>query len=551
MHDQERWKRYREAVERLSGGYFVLSRTRVLIEVSQSLCEMLGCNPAQMIGRSPLEFVTPESATRMRTALDSIETTVSRTNRYDALRPDGTTVPILVRSLTHRDAAGEVESAIGFVTDLTEIVEAQKNVAESERELRGILDNLQDTYYRTDARGLIIRASRSALRLLGYRQEEVLGLPLADFYWYPEDRARFLAALAANGGSIEQYECLLRHRSGRAMWVSTSAHFIYDALGKPAGVEGTTRDVTDLRRAREELRLAARVFEVAAQAIVITDPSFAVVSVNPAFTGLTGWNATQAVGRSIFEFATGAARSDLRAQLDEALKTHGQWNGEVWARRSDGGAFPSWLSASLVPDENGQPTHAVLLYSDLTQSKASQQRIEFLAHHDSLTELPNRLLFRDRVEQAIARAARAGNSIALLFIDLDDFKVVNDTYGHQAGDDALREIARRLRGCLRETDTVGRHGGDEFLIVVTDLTDVAVARQIAVNVRDCLAKPLYVEGRALAIGCTIGIAVHPGDGSDYDTLVRNADAAMYAGKNASRGQIQSFRDPSQLLFRAN
>jgi len=538
--DLDRWQRYREAIEQIGDAYFVLSRDRVFVEVNEQLCALLGRPREELLGRSPLELVTAESAARMRGMLASIETTERRQVRYDIVRPDGTTVPVAVRALTYRGADGEVESALGFVTDMSEIVAAHQSLAGSERELRAILDNMQDTYYRTDLDGVIVRASRSAERLLGYPLEELIGRRLADLYADPAERATFLAALEASGGSVEQIECRLRRRDGREILVSTSAHYYRDASGRVAGVEGTTRDITELTRSREELRLAAQVFSAAADPIVITDAELRVVSANPAFEALTGFAAKRCVGSSLFDLASGAGTQGFAEPLLAELDAGGAWSGEVLARRADGGGFPSWMSASAVRDGAGQRSHCVVLFSDLTERKATQARMEFLAQHDPLTLLPNRLLFRDRLEQAIARTARSGRGLALLFIDLDNFKTVNDSWGHQVGDYVLRTLAQRLSAAVRDTDTVCRYGGDEFAIVLPELAVPDKVTEVAHKLRARVAEPIRVEEREFRVTCTIGVALYPEDGRSADELLARADAAMYGGKSAGRDTLRRF-----------
>jgi diguanylate cyclase (GGDEF)-like protein/PAS domain S-box-containing protein len=436
----------------------------------------------------------------------------------------------MVRAVTHINAAGEPEGSAGFATDLTDVVAAQRAIEGSERELRGILDNMQDTYYRTDLNGLLVRASRSAEQLLGYRSDEVIGMRLADLYCNPADREVLLEKLATNGGAVTHFEGKLRHRDGREVWVSTHAHYYRDEHGRIAGVEGIARDITAWRRAREELRLAAKVFEGVTEGVAITDPQFEVVSVNPSFVEMTGYDATQAVGFRLSDFAADPGGQPLA--LLPALGERGAWSGEVWCRRRDGAGFPSWLSVSVVRDDAGNVSHHVALFSDITERKAHLQRVEFLAHHDPLTELPNRLLFRDRVEQAIARAARTQSTLALLFVDLDDFKLVNDSFGHAIGDQVLREVGKRIAAGVRDTDTVGRYGGDEFVIVITGMSDAASVSVIQQKIVQLIAAPVALEGRVIRVGCSVGAAVYPTDGRDYESLLRYADAAMYSAKGA-------------------
>lgn len=532
--DADRWLRYRAAIEHAGDGFFVVDRNLRIVEVNDTLCAMFGYARHEMLDRNPLDFATPETRATVRNQWQSIDRVERRRYRFEGQRKDGTRFPVLVRSVTHRGANGAIDGSVGFVTDLSEIEQAQQTLAASERELRSILDNMQDTYYRTDVEGRIVRASKSAEKLLGYPIEQLIGRRLADLYCEPDERDEFLRMLEANGGSVRQFESRLRRGDGTVIWVSTNAQYYCDAAGRVAGVEGTTRDITEARRAQEELRLAARVFECAAEGIVITDRALAILSVNPAFAEMAGVDPARAAGQRLADFAADAAGEDLEARLRRALAERGQWSGEVRARRADGGGFSNWLSVSTVRDRAGEPTHCVAMFSDMTERKASQARMAFLAHHDPLTQLPNRLLLRDRVDQAISRAVRSGTTLALLFVDLDDFKRVNDSFGHQTGDALLREIAGRLAHCVRETDTVSRYGGDEFVIALPDLTDVGVVERVARCIAEQVSAPLHAGGVEVRVSCSIGAAMYPGDGEDCDALVQRADASMYAAKRAGR-----------------
>lgn len=535
--DPARWLRYRAAIEHAGDGFFVVNGEFRIVEVNDTLCSMFGYARSEMLGRNPLDFATGESRAAVFSQWQRIDRVARRRYRFEGQRKDGSRIPVLVRSVTNRNPDGTVEGSVGFVADLSEIEQAQQSVAASERELRSILDNMQDTYYRTDSEGRIVRASKSAERLLGYAIDDLLGRRLADLYYEPGERDHFLGLLQSNGGTVRQFESRLRRGDGAVIWVSTNAQYYYDAQGRVAGVEGTTRDITDSRRAQDELRLAARVFECAAESIVITDRTLAVLSVNPAFVDLVGVDAARAAGQRIFDFAANAEGGDFETQLRCALAKRGQWSGEVRARKADGSSFPSWLSVSTVRDRSGELTHCVAMFSDITERKASQARMAFLAHHDPLTQLPNRLLLRDRVEQAISRAARSGTALAILFVDLDDFKKVNDSFGHQTGDALLREIAGRLAHCVRDTDTVSRHGGDEFVIALPDLADVSVVERVAQCIAAQVEAPLAANGAQVRVSCSIGVAMYPGDGQDCDALVQHADASMYAAKRAGRAVV--------------
>ena len=535
-------RHYRHVIDSAIDGYFAMDRERRFIEVNDALCSLFGYPRNEWIGKTPLDFITEESRAELIAQMQRIETTDRRRYQLVARRKDGSTFPILLNNATHRDEQGEVVGSFGFVTDLTPIVEAQRAIAESERELRGILNELQDTYYRTDATGSIVRASPSVEQLLGYTVAEVLGRKLADLYCSPADRQEFVARMRANGGHIVGGESRLRHKDGREVWVRTNAHFVHDAAGNVVGVEGTTRDNTAQRRAEEELRLAAKVFESSGEAIMITDAGGRVISVNQAFTRVTGYAAAEVVGRNAKLLASGRHDDEFFSHMWRSVLETGYWNGEIWNRRRNGEIFPEWLGISSVRDADGRITHFVGIFSDISERKAAEAKIEFLAHHDPLTGLPNRLLLKDRMQQAMAHAERAGRKVALLFVDLDRFKAVNDSFGHPAGDTLLRDAAQRLRACVRDSDTISRHGGDEFLVVLTDLQSSEVPAQIAGKIMATLSAPFRIEAHEATISASVGITVYPEDGAEFDELLKKADTAMYHAKEAGRNAYRFYTE---------
>ena len=540
---------YRQVIDSAIDGFFAIDAQRRFVEVNDRLCELFGYPREEWLGRTPLDFITAESRAELIRQMQRIDTSDRRRYQLVAQRKDGSTFPILLNNSTHRNAQGEVTGSFGFITDLTPILAAQQAVAESERELRGILDDLQDTYYRTDQSGVIVRASRSVEDLLGYKVEEVLGRRLADLYWSQGDRDDFLARMQANGGHIVGGESRLRHKDGRELWVLTTAHFIRDDKGNVVGVEGTTRDNTRQRLIQQQLRLAAKVFESSGEAIMITDPDGVIVSVNQAFTAVTGYESTDVAGRNASLLASGRHSAEFFADLWQQLGKTGYWQGEIWNRRRNGEVFPEWLGISTVRDERGVLVNYIGIFSDISERKAAAARIEYLAHHDTLTGLPNRLLLKDRMAQAIALAERSGRRVALLFVDLDRFKAVNDSYGHPVGDILLREAALRLQSCVRESDTISRHGGDEFLVVLNEVQDSQVPAQVAAKIMSALAQTFHIEGHEASISASVGIAVYPDDGADFDELLKKADTAMYHAKEAGRNAFRFHTQPMNVAAR--
>lgn len=290
----------------------------------------------------------------------------------------------------------------------------------------------------------------------------------------------------------------------------------------------------------KDLYLAHRVLQCSGEAVVVADHNRRVVDVNSAYTAITGYGKTESVGQPLALAEPGYDDEMFISAIWESLETRGLWQGETLGRRKNGELFPKWLSISTVQEENGKASHFVVIFSDISRLKHAEEKWQRLAFYDTLTGLPNRVLFRDRLQQAIAKAHRDGEALALLFIDLDDFKVVNDSLGHDAGDQLLCEAARRIEACTRESDTICRLGGDEFTAIVTGCSQNESIEHVCGKIIATLNEPFTIHERAVHIGASIGVARYPVDGDDLDFLTKNADAAMYAAKAGGRNTHRFF-----------
>jgi len=289
-----------------------------------------------------------------------------------------------------------------------------------------------------------------------------------------------------------------------------------------------------------ELELSAKVFDDGLQAIVITDVHGRILRVNPMFSEMTGFEPEDVIGRNIAMLESDNHPPEFLAGIWRELKQEGSWVGENWKRRKNGESFAAWESASAVDGENGEHLSYIFMFQDITDRKLFSSRLEQLAHYDPLTHLPNRRLLADRVGHAIQRSSRNQDQHALLFIDLDHFKRINDTIGHTAGDRLLTVIANRLTKCVRASDTVARLGGDEFAVLLEDTASPMDAERIAEKILTSLAEPVQLEGRDWYIGASIGIGLSPRDGEDMATLLKNADTAMYRAKEDGRHCFRFF-----------
>jgi diguanylate cyclase (GGDEF)-like protein/PAS domain S-box-containing protein len=359
---------------------------------------------------------------------------------------------------------------------------------------------------------------------------------------HPDDREALRQAYEeaiASRGPVEIVQRVIMP-DGRIKYLHERGETVRDAEGRPLQLIGTAQDITEQRQAEEQLRLSAQVFEGGVEGVMITDANGRILSVNRAFTEITGYSREEALGKNPRLLQSGMHDSAFYRRIWTSLEAAGHWRGELWDRRKSGEVFPAWFAISSVKDPEGRLTHYVAVFSDISERKAAEDRIEFLAHHDPLTGLPNRILLRDRFELALAQAARNQARVALIFLDIDHFKAVNDSLGHPAGDNLLRQVATRLKACVRASDTVCRQGGDEFLLLVVPVPDPRAASVVAEKVLQVLREPVEIEGHALAVGASIGISVFPDDGDSFDTLLQKADMAMYEAKAAGRNGYRFF-----------
>jgi diguanylate cyclase (GGDEF)-like protein/PAS domain S-box-containing protein len=295
-----------------------------------------------------------------------------------------------------------------------------------------------------------------------------------------------------------------------------------------------------LSMSRRNLRLAERIIDSSLEGIMVTDAAGIIESVNPAFTRLTGYSEQEVVGKSPSILSSGRHDQAFYQAMWQQLNGTGCWQGEVWNRRKDGEIFPELLTITAIHDEAGAISHYASLFSDISKLKENEEHIRNLAYYDPLTNLPNRRLFKDRLSVALAHAHRNQGRLAVMFVDLDRFKRINDSLGHGVGDSLLQEVATRLLAAVREDDTVARMGGDEFIILLAEVTEMENVVACARRITAAMSQPIVAGGQELLVSCSIGISIYPDDGSDCETLVKNADTAMYRAKDAGRNNFQLY-----------
>ena len=291
--------------------------------------------------------------------------------------------------------------------------------------------------------------------------------------------------------------------------------------------------------------LASKVFDTSSNGIMITDSHNIVLTVNPAFTAITGYTAEDMIGKNPRLLSSGRQDQAFYEKLWQSIKTDGMWQGEIWNRNKDGAVFVEWLTINAVKNIKGETTHHIAIFSDITERKEQTDRLEYLATHDPLTGLANRALFSELLNKALSEARRSKSSVAILFLDIDKFKQINDTFGHYIGDLLLQHVANSLLKLLRAGDIVARQGGDEFIMALPNLSSPQAAILLAEKILRTLEEPCTLNGQALKVTTSIGIALFPEDGTEIGQLMQSADIALYRAKQAGRNNFQLFK-PSSL-----
>ncbi|MBE8591934.1 EAL domain-containing protein [Pseudomonas sp. MAFF 301449] len=459
-----------------------------------------------------------------------------------------------------RDKTSQVTRIIGVAKDITDQIEASESLRDSEQRYRMLAESISDVICSTDSKLALNYISPSVSAVLGYDVDwvfkngwqSIIANPaqLAGIYSLMEQVSRALGDAEALNKLRDEvqtqlflFDCL--RADGRKVPIELRLVLVWDEHGAFEGVLGVGRDISQQRRAEKDLRMAATVFEHSTSAILITDPAGYIVQANEAFSRVSGYAVADVLDQLPNMLTVDEQQEAHLRYVLKQLHQHSTWEGEVWLKRRNGEHYPAWVGITAVFDDEGDLASYVCFFSDISERKASEQRIHRLAYYDALTHLPNRTLFQDRLHTALQSAERQKSWVVLMFLDLDRFKPINDSLGHAAGDRMLKEMATRLLGCVAEDDTVARMGGDEFTLLLQPRVSREMALNRAIHVAEqilaSLVKPFVLEGREFFVTASIGIALSPQDGNELSQLMKNADTAMYHAKERGKNNFQFYQ----------
>ncbi|MBK1717907.1 diguanylate cyclase [Thiocystis violacea] len=511
-----------------------------IVAVNRVAEELLGLSRASLIGRPVIELaVTPEDVFFWEdVAAGRADSLLSETMLR---RHDDSLVMVLRRVSRVQCADGRAFYIVGMAN------QSERRAVESEleklvAELRATLESTAD--------GILVTDLDGAIRGFNQRFAELWNLPEsllterndAGIYdWMARevlDAGDYAARIQAiSHDPLLEGSDLLVLRRGEVLERVTLPQY---ARGHPIGRVYSFRDITQRLADEKRLKLASRVFEASLDAIFVTDPEFRIVAVNPSCERMTDCRSAELTGQTLTQSLHRWLGDYPHRAIEEALARDGLWQGELLQRKKDGVSFPCLVSLVRVLDADGAPFHYVGFVKDLSEAAAARQRIEQLAYTDALTGLPNRIRLTERIEFAIGLAQRDRTSFAVLFIDIDRFKQINDSLGHIFGDRVLVEVARRIKQCLRQVDTTARLGGDEFVLLLHQANGFG-AEQTARRLLETMARPFDIDGMKFSLTLSIGIALYPEDGETLDDLIKNADSAMYHVKERGRGDFRFYR----------
>ena len=523
----------------LPGLFFVFDEDGRFLAWNRSIEEITGRSAEEVAAAHPLDFFADEEKPLVAQAIQSAFTQGRATVEACVLAKDGTAVPYFFSGIG-ADLDGR-PGVIGVGIDIAERKRAEDSLRKGEEKFRKAFDvNPGAANINRISDGMYVSINPGFTRIMGYTADEVIGRTSLELnIWEnPEDRARMVEELSRQG-VVSELEARFRDKDGRLHDGLMSAAVI-DIEGVPHVIT-ITQDATERKQAEEKLHLAASVFTYAREGIMITAADATIIDVNDAFTRITGYRREEVLGMTPRILNSGRQKAAFYAAMWRELNAEGYWQGEIWNRRRNGEIYAEMQTISAVRDAHGKTVHYVALFSDITQIKEHEKQLEHIAHYDTLTTLPNRVLLADRLHQAMAQAVRRGQRLTVVYLDLDGFKAINDRHGHDAGDQMLIGLAARMKHTLREGDTLARLGGDEFVAVLLDLPDVEASVPMLTRLLAAAAEPVQFGDLTLQVSASLGVTFYPqGDEVDADQLLRQADQAMYQAKLVGKNRYHVF-----------
>jgi diguanylate cyclase (GGDEF)-like protein/PAS domain S-box-containing protein len=515
-------------------------------EVNGALCKMTGYSRDELLFQG-VQMVYPDEQEFERVETELYEEQISAMGKGSVetrfRRKNGEVIDVYLSSalVNAADSSGGVTLS---ALDITQRKAAEREIQESHRRL---VEAEQFGHMGNWELDLVTGRSHwsdEVHRIVGSDPSREAGPVYLSTVVHPDDWPNLEASVksAIKEGTLHEMEYRIRREEGEERWLYCKGERKLDESGQPTKLIGIVQDITERRQQEERLRLSASVFENTSEGVMITNARGDIVDVNRAFSEIAGYTRDEVIGQNPRVLKSGRHDTGFYRDMWHSLIDTGRWRGEIWNRRKDGSLYPEWLNISRVSNSKGELTHYVGVFTDITGIKQSQAQLAHLAHHDPLTDLPNRLLLNERLTHALARADRHKTLVAVIFFDLDNFKNINDSFGHPVGDQLLQQVADRLVDIVRTDDTVARIGGDEFVLLLEDLEKPEDAVIAADKLQSVFLTPFELKDHVVRVTSSVGICLYPQDGRNAAVLLRNADAAMYRAKEEGRDTYRFYTE---------
>ncbi len=539
-----REERFRTIVTQVPGAVFRVRPNGPIDFVSDAIEEISGYEASMLMRSSSAQWsdiIVPEDRRMQgRTVKEAMVSGRPYQIEYRITDATGTERWVSENGQPQIDQATGAAWVDGILADISERKHNEMRIEGLLAEQSAILDNVMFGVMFVRGRR-VVSVNRRCEELFGYASGALTGQPTSIIFLSQADFEQAgqiqYQALSRNQDYSEERQ--YRRADGTLFWCLVSGRALDPAHANDGSI-WVYADITERRQAEEKLRLSATVLEHIADGVMVIGVDGKIVAINPAFSQITGYTEVEALGQGLTLTSSPRHDGEFYEAMWRELAATGFWRGELWNMRKNGEMYLEWLTLSAVRDDHGRITHYVGVFSDITKVKQSQEKLDHMAHHDPLTSLPNRLLFHDRLQHALQRAARDEEQLAILFIDLDRFKNVNDTLGHHVGDELLKQVAAALEERLREGDTLARLGGDEFIVLLEDVEGEFGASQVAEKLMAMFEAPFLVSDYELFVTASVGISLYPHDALDLNMLIRNADVAMYQAKARGRNGYQFY-----------
>ncbi len=531
-----------ETFEQESIGILNIDLNGEITDANSKLVSLFKYSKRELVGKNILELTDEEDKERTTSKINHL--LANPKEKYFSLekkciRKDGSPIWVNITNSLALDENSNPKYFTCFVMDISKQIDLKQEIIVHEEKFKILYEEVPYAYQSLNKDGIIKDVNKKWLELTGYTKEEVIGKKFSSYLKDDEEILITNFSKFLENKYINNVKYTVIKKDGSTILVSFN--------GKISNIKNKIRthcvlqDITQKVKIDKKLKLSDIVFENTTEGIVITNSRNEIVSVNKAFSQITQYEKNDVCGKNPSIFSSGRHDKIFYGNLWKNLKEHGFWKGEIWNRKKDGEIYPEWINISTVVNENKQITNYIAIFSDITKIKDSAAKIEYLAHHDPLTDLPNRLLLHARLENSLERASEEQKRLAVLFIDIDNFKLVNDTYGHTIGDKLISLVAKKLEKNIRKNDTIARIGGDEFIIVIEDVRDHSNIEKIAYKLIQEFRNPLKLQEYKFDTTVSIGISIFPNNGLNSEDLIKQADTAMYSAKNAGKNQFQFYK----------